>query len=221
MSGLLPSAPDTSAAAEADPRVVGLEDDEAGDVMAALSSETARRLLAALHDDPASASTVAERVDTSLQNAQYHLGRMGDAGLVEVVDTVYSEKGREMKVYAPSDRPLVVFAGDDGGRESLRDRLRNLLSAVVALVGLSAVVEYVLRDGPWVDLGLAASGDAGVSGSDGASAPAALDAASRESTRVVEEATGLPPGLLFLAGGLVALGVVATVRYALADTGQA
>ena len=64
MSGLLPSEPDTSAASEADPRVVGLDDDEAGEVLAALSSETARRLLAALHDDPDSASGVADRADT-------------------------------------------------------------------------------------------------------------------------------------------------------------
>jgi len=217
MSGLLPSEPDTSAASDADPRVVGLDDDEAGEVIAALSSETARRVLAALHDDPDSASGIADRVDTSLQNAQYHLGRMREAGLVEVIDTIYSEKGREMKVYAPADRPLVMFAGGESANErgGLRDRLRSILGAVGALVATSAVVEYVLRDGPWLDLGMAESGGAGDAGG------GSVGIASTESTRAVEQATGLPPGLLFLCGGLLALLVVVGVGALAGKTGQA
>ena len=216
MSGLLPSEPDTSAASDTDPRVVGLDDDDAGEVLAALSSETARQLLAALHDDPDSASAVADRVDTSLQNAQYHLGRMRDAGLVEVIDTVYSAKGREMKVYAPADRPLVMFAGGEetDTRGGLRDRLRSILGAVGALVGTSAIVEYVLRDGPWLDFGMAQSGGAGDSGG-------SVGVASTESAQAVEQAAGLPPGLLFLCGGLLALLVVLGAGALTGKTGQA
>jgi DNA-binding transcriptional ArsR family regulator len=216
MSGLLPSEPDTSAASDTDPRVVGLDDDDAGEVLAALSSETARQLLAALHDDPDSASAVADRVDTSLQNAQYHLGRMRDAGLVEVIDTIYSAKGREMKVYAPADRPLVMFAGGEetDTRGGLRDRLRSILGAVGALVGTSAIVEYVLRDGPWLDFGMAQSGGAGDSGG-------SVGVASTESAQAVEQAAGLPPGLLFLCGGLLALLVVLGAGALTGKTGQA
>jgi DNA-binding transcriptional ArsR family regulator len=219
MSGLLPSEPDTSAASEADPRVVGLDDDEAGEVLAALSSETARRLLAALHDDPDSASGVADRAGTSLQNAQYHLGRMRDAGLVEVVDTIYSEKGREMKVYAPADRPLVMFAGGESADErgGLRDRLRGILGAVGVLAGASAAVEYVLRDGPWLDLGVTGSGGADAGGGSGGS----VGVASTEATRAAEQATGLPPGVLFLCGGLLALLVVVIATSLVGNTGQA
>lgn len=216
MSGLLPSEPDTSAASDTDPRVVGLDDDDAGEVLAALSSETARQLLAALHDDPDSASAVAERVDTSLQNAQYHLGRMRDAGLVEVIDTVYSAKGREMKVYAPADRPLVMFAGGEetDTRGGLRDRLRSILGAVGALVGASAIVEYVLRDGPWLGFGMAQTGGAGDSGG-------SVGVASTDSAQAVEQAAGLPPGLLFLCGGLLALLVVLGAGALTGKTGQA
>ena len=94
MARLLPSTADTSAADDPAPRVIGLDSADADDLIGVLSSKTARRILATLHEEPVSASEVAERVDTSLQNVQYHLGRMDDAGLVEVVDTVYSEKGR-------------------------------------------------------------------------------------------------------------------------------
>ncbi|NIU66678.1 MAG: ArsR family transcriptional regulator, partial [Actinobacteria bacterium] len=67
------------------------------------------------------------------QNAQYHLGRLEDAGAVEVVDTVYSEKGREMKVYAPADEPLVVVAGGESETSSLRAAITTLLAGVGAV----------------------------------------------------------------------------------------
>ena len=84
---LLPSESDATAA-DADPRVVGVESDDADDLLSALSSETARHLLGELHDDPAPPGELADRVGTSLQNAQYHLENLQEAGAIEVVDTV-------------------------------------------------------------------------------------------------------------------------------------
>src|SRR6056297_3206614 len=113
MADLLPSSPDPSAGDGGEPKVVGVDSDDADDLLSALQSETARDLLAELYDDPATPSSLAEEADTSIQNVRYHLERLADADLVEVADTVYSEKGREMKVYAPAAKPLVVFAGGD------------------------------------------------------------------------------------------------------------
>jgi len=120
---LLPSKPDITAAKDAEPRVVGVESDDADDLLSALSSETARHLLGELHDDPAPPGELADRVGTSLQNAQYHLENLQEAGAVEVVDTAYSQKGREMDVYAPADQPLVIFAGDEEKSTSIRTAL--------------------------------------------------------------------------------------------------
>ncbi|MFB6079735.1 MAG: ArsR/SmtB family transcription factor [Haloferacaceae archaeon] len=208
MVDLLPSKPDTSAAEENDPRVVGLDDEAAGDVIAALSSQTARNLLAALHEDPDTPSGIAERVDTSLQNAQYHLGRMDDAGLLSIVDTVYSEKGREMNVYAPADRPLVVFAGDEERESGLRAALGRLLGAVGLLGGGSLLVEYLLRDGPWLPTMAGAGGATTQGGGAGGYAVSA------EAARTAGSAgLGLPPGLLFFLGGLFVLAAVVAFRY--------
>ena len=78
------------------------------DVLQVVSSATAQLILATLDDGPATASDVAEAIDTSLQNAEYHLDRLEDADLVEPVDTWYSEKGTEMTVHALSVEELVV-----------------------------------------------------------------------------------------------------------------
>ncbi|MFB6281816.1 MAG: ArsR/SmtB family transcription factor [Haloferacaceae archaeon] len=206
MVDLLPSTPDVSAAEDDDPRVVGLDDEAAGDVLAALSSETARDLLAALHEDPDTPSGVADRVDTSLQNAQYHLDRMDDAGLLSVVDTVYSEKGREMDVYAPADRPLVVFAGDERREEGLRAALSRLLGAVGLLAVGSLLVEYLLRDGAWLPT-LGGAGQAAPQGGD-----ASMSAEAVRATGAADAGLGLPPGLLFFLGGLFVLGAVVALR---------
>jgi len=146
MADLLPSSPDTSAADDGDPRVVGLDSDEADDVLAALSSGTARELLSALHDDPGTPSELADRVDTSLQNTQYHLEKLADADVIRVLDTAYSEKGREMKVYGPTDQPLVVFAGDDEKETGLRAALSRLLGGIGAVAGASLLVQYLAPD---------------------------------------------------------------------------
>jgi DNA-binding transcriptional ArsR family regulator len=144
MADLLPSIPDTSAAEDREPRVVGLESDDADDLLAALSSTTARKLFAELNDEPNTPSKLADRVDTTLQNAQYHLEKLEDADLIEVVDTAYSEKGREMDVYAPTDKPLVVFAGSEDESSTLKKALSRLLGGLGVLAIASLVVDRLV-----------------------------------------------------------------------------
>lgn len=92
-------------------RTVDLADD--GAVLETLATDTARRVLGALHHKPGTPSEVASRTDISLQNAIYHLDRLQDTGLIETVGTRYSSKARPMDVYAPTDRRLVVQYSDD------------------------------------------------------------------------------------------------------------
>ncbi|MFB6146178.1 MAG: ArsR/SmtB family transcription factor [Halobacteriaceae archaeon] len=185
MADLLPTSPDLDAAAE-EPRVLGVDEEDAEDVLSALSAETAREILAALYEDPATPSEVADSVDTSLQNAQYHLENLTDADLVEVRGTRYSEKGREMDVYGPADAPLVLFAG--GEREGVEQAVTQLLGAVGVLAAGSLVVQWLLTRG-------------------GDSARRAMQTASAESA--AGPSFPFPPGALFFLGGLVALAVVA------------
>jgi DNA-binding transcriptional ArsR family regulator len=174
MADLLPSTSDASGPGSDDPRVIGLDSDAADDLLSALSSRTARRILAELHEEPASPSALADRIDTSLQNTQYHLERLEDAGLIEVGDTVYSEKGREMKVYVPADRALVVVAGREEETTGLKATLRRLLGGVGVLGVASLVVDRVLG-GPTSRLfatGGADGGAAPTSGDDSGSGSA-------------------------------------------------
>jgi DNA-binding transcriptional ArsR family regulator len=229
---LLPSEPDTAAAEDADPRVVGVESDDADELLSALSSATARSLLCALHEDPAPPAELADRVDTSLQNAQYHLEKLEAAGAVKIVDTAYSEKGREMDVYAPADQPLVIFAGDREESTSIRTALTRLLGGFGVLALASAAIEQVAGDGigrllgtggpatgadaaasPTPTVAQAAAARTGTPTPQGTPAPTEY-ASPGETTQIATEtaasgatdaAGGLPPGLLFFFGGATVL----------------
>ncbi|WP_096393315.1 winged helix-turn-helix domain-containing protein [Halorubrum trapanicum] len=180
MSRLLPSLPDATPE-EREPRVVGVDDDEADDLIAALGSETARAILSTLHDRPATKSELADEVDTSLQNVQYHLSRLDEADLVDVVDTAYSEKGREMDVYAAADEPLVLFSGGSEESTGIKTALMRLLGGY-GIIGLAAVAvqrllavgslggsRFTVRSGGDAGTATTAGGDGGAT--DGADGP--------------------------------------------------
>jgi DNA-binding transcriptional ArsR family regulator/uncharacterized protein YjeT (DUF2065 family) len=224
MVDILPSTPDADP--DPEPRVLGVDSDEAGETLAALSSDTAREMLREFHDEPATPSGIADRMDLSLQNAQYHIGNLEDAGLIESVDTVYSEKGREMTVYGPADAPLIVYAGTEDDTTGLKAALSRLIGAVAALGIGSVLVQAYFGELP-LPFGTGAGGAAdyqagatateaatetdggGVSISQATPEPTATPTA--EAVRTAEDALALPPGLLFFFGGATVLFGVAAV----------
>ena len=193
MSGLLPSDTQPSQQRDGDLRVLWLDDDESEQLINSLSSETARSLVTALHEAPATASELSESVDTSLQNVRPHLTNLQDAGLVQVTDTRYSVKGREMNVYAPTDDSLVVCVGREDDRSTFVDSLKRLIGTVAVLGVASLLVQFAFGTGV-VDLGGPETAPR-VGDSIGATAEPLLGL--------------LPPGAAFLAGGLLVLAVVA------------
>jgi DNA-binding transcriptional ArsR family regulator len=111
----------------AEPTVVSFEDADA--MIEALASTTARAIVAALDAEPMAPAALADRVDTSLQNTLYHLDRLTEAGLLEVVDTGYSARGNEMDVYAPAADPVVICVGDGDSERAVAEVVTDSRSA--------------------------------------------------------------------------------------------
>ncbi|WP_435159030.1 ArsR/SmtB family transcription factor [Haladaptatus sp. DFWS20] len=126
-------------------RIHELTDDEATEVFESLSSETARTLLSHLHENPQTASDLAECVGTSVQNVQYHLRKFQEAGLVEVVDNWFSSRGTEMKVYCPTHQSLVLYTGDEPEKTRLGTMLSRLGGAIAILSIMSVVFDRIIR----------------------------------------------------------------------------
>ncbi len=216
MARLLPSSLDPAPVDDSGPRVIGVDESVADDLLSAMASETARELLATLHESPAAPSELTDRVDTSLQNVQYHLSNLEEAGAIDVIDTVYSEKGREMNVYAPADKPLVVVAGNESATTGLKSTLTSLLGGLGILGVVSVLVQWVIsQSGYTAESGAAppaeSGGDAGI-----------MAAPTPTPTPVAETGGSLvdllvEPGVVFFAGGAVVL--IAALLYRTARTG--
>lgn len=177
-----------------DPRVCPLDSESATDVIDAISSDTARLILAALHDEPTTVSTLAEELDMSIPSVEYHVKNLLEAGIVREVDTRYSPKGREMSVYGPADDPL-VFVGDDERTDLARFAAARVGAAVICIAALSVVVQWFVTEF------LPSFG--------GEPVRKAASAGTIEGTTV----TPVPPGLLFLSGGLFVLAVALAFWY--------
>jgi len=139
MSRLLPLRSDPQPGDQG-PRIVGFDGEDADEVFNALSSDTARDIYRSLHEEPTTPSDLSDRVDTSLQNARYHLENLEDAGLIEVVDTWYSSRGNEMSVYAPTSETLILSSDQEEA-----SRLKTALSRLVGGVGLLAVASFAVQ----------------------------------------------------------------------------
>jgi DNA-binding transcriptional ArsR family regulator len=176
------------------PRVLSLDEEASAEALSALSSETARRLLQALYEQPRTAPELREEVGTSLQNVHYHLERLESADLIEPTATGYSEKGTEMSVYAPKNEALVLFAGEEQTRSRLRETLSRLLGGIGVLAfGTLALRALLDRFGPTAAGG--AEEEAGGAGETAAGTPTESDGSTptavEQSTPVADrEATG-------------------------------
>lgn len=115
MSSILPLRPSIDHT-DRRPRSLALTDDAAADVLSALQSETARCIVNALSDEPATATDLAGLTDTSAQNVHHHLQRLCDAGVVVQVDTWYSSRGVEMAVYDLATDSITIDLASDPER---------------------------------------------------------------------------------------------------------
>lgn len=200
MVDLLPYRPDVTDRGPQEPVVLDLSSDHADRVFKSLSSDTARNVLQALHEEPRVASEIAEELDTSLQNVDYHLRNLQEAELVEVVDTGYSRTGNEMKVYGASAEALMV-SSDPEQVNQLRSVASTLIASILFLATSAAIFRYVVVER--LVTSTTVGGDAAEDPSMQVSEPAGQ----------VDPLTLLPdvldPGIVFLLGGLVALAAVA------------
>lgn len=107
-----------------DSDILTIGDEKTQKVLSSISSETALDILKSVHENPKLPKDLAKELDMTVQNVRYHLNNLEEADLVEVGDIRYSEKGREMSVYEPSESPSVLVFGK--GENEVQDVLRSV-----------------------------------------------------------------------------------------------
>ncbi len=118
--------------------------EESKKITQVITNDTARQVIELLADAPLSASDIAERLKVPLTTIAYNLENLEDVGLVKVERIKYSEKGREVKIYTPV-RKLIVVVPEKMDRNSVGDVIRKYLGVILAAVLASSFIEFFMR----------------------------------------------------------------------------
>jgi len=103
-------------------------DERAQKVARAMASQTANAIIQAFGGGPLTSSEVARQMRIPITTASYHIENLLDAGLLEVMETRWSEKGREVKVYGLANQVLIIA--------SPASDLRSVLQKYATLFGI-------------------------------------------------------------------------------------
>ncbi len=115
--------------------------EESKKITQVISNDTARQVIELLADAPLSASDIAERLHSPISTVVYNLENLEGVGLIRVDKIKYSEKGREVKIYAPV-RKLIVVVPEKTDRKSVTDLLRKYMGVILAAVLASGLIEF-------------------------------------------------------------------------------
>ena len=136
MARLLPTGSDTTVDRTDDPAVLYVDDRRTREMISVLAVDTGYDIFHLLNRRTATASEIAAEMDLSIQNTSYHLKKLEAAELISVVDTCYSEKGREMEVYAATRDPKVIVLGTEADQKALR----KAFARMAGVIGVPAVL---------------------------------------------------------------------------------
>lgn len=117
--------------------------EESKKITQVISNDTARQIIELLADAPLSASDIAERLKAPLNTVTYNLENLQSVGLARVERIKYSEKGREVRIFGPV-RKLIVVVPEKTDRKSVADVLRKYLGVILSALLASGLVEFYM-----------------------------------------------------------------------------
>ncbi|MDD1706376.1 MAG: helix-turn-helix domain-containing protein [Methanoregulaceae archaeon] len=122
-------------------------DERAQKIGKAIASPTANDILHILAEGPKTASDLTETMNIPMGTLKYHIENLLDAGLIEITETRYSVKGREVKVYALRDQLLIVAPKVTSIRSILLKYASLFVIVIIASMAMLAILP-LLQNAP-------------------------------------------------------------------------
>jgi DNA-binding transcriptional ArsR family regulator len=119
-------------------------DEQAQKIARAMASQTANAVIQAFGSGPLTSSEVARRMKIPITTASYHIDNLLAAGLLEVMETRWSEKGREVKVYGLANQVFIIAPPVSDLRSVLKKYTTLFGIVVLASIGLWSILPAVL-----------------------------------------------------------------------------
>ena len=111
-------------------------DDRAKKIGKALSNASSSDILHLLSQGEKTLSELSDSLGQPITTVKYNVENLLDAGMIDIVRTRYSEKGRVVKVYGVRDQVVIVSPG--------RADVKSLLMKYASLFALIAIASLVL-----------------------------------------------------------------------------
>jgi DNA-binding transcriptional ArsR family regulator len=126
-------------------------DERAQKIAKAMASPTAGDILQAMKDGPKTSGDLSDLLHLPMSTVKYHIGNLLDAGVLEVSETRYSVKGREVKVYTLKDQLLIVAPRTTSIRSLLlkyASIFGVFLLATLVVVAMTPIISQAPPSGP-------------------------------------------------------------------------
>lgn len=111
-------------------------DERAKKVAKAMASQTATDMIRAFGERSMTSTEVAAFLAIPITTASYHIEHLLEAGILQVADTRWSKKGREVKIYGLTNQVLIIAP-------PVSD-LRSVLQKYTALFGVFLLLSMAL-----------------------------------------------------------------------------
>ncbi|MEN6611121.1 MAG: helix-turn-helix domain-containing protein [Methanoregulaceae archaeon] len=118
-------------------------DEQAQKIAKAMGSQTAGDILKILGEGDHSLTDITETLGIPLTTAKYHIGNLLDAGIIEIAETRYSVKGREVKIYQLSRKLVIVAPKLTSAREILLKYASLFGIVTVATLGIAVLAPFI------------------------------------------------------------------------------
>lgn len=127
-------------------------DERAQKIARAMASPTAADVLTALKNGDHTSSEIAEALAIPMTTVTYHIGNLLEAGMIDIVKTRWSRKGREVKIYGLRDQLVIVSPRTTDVRAILL-KYAGLFSIFVLATLMMAIVAPLLFPVPGMEDG--------------------------------------------------------------------
>ncbi len=171
-------------------------DERAQKIGKAIASQTANDILHILSQGQKTASDLTGLLNIPMGTLKYHIDNLLEAGLVEIAETRYSVKGREVKVYRLKDQLLIVAPKMTNIRSILLKYASLFAIVIVASMAMLAILPLFQAPSPDLAGAPAFSEDGG-----GGGGGSGIMAEKAPRVGQLAEARSVAPVLAFFIGG--------------------
>ncbi len=109
-----------------------------------ITSDTSRKILNHLAEKEDTEANIAKMLSLPISTVHYHLQKLQEAHLVTAEEFHYSQKGREVLHYKLANK-YIIIAPKVASASGLKEKLKSVLPAALAALGISVVIKFVQR----------------------------------------------------------------------------